>query len=368
MTRNCFKHSLPVLLGAFCVLMCSHASAINFVEIARFDVGSTADTANPENIGNNPSAVAWSGDRLYIAGFNSNQTNTAIVEITNPTDTGSVTATYGPTFGVLATPGSRGYSGLDILGDGSALAAAYDDGGADPNGIQQFDPNAGNSATAGFPLNARGGSGVGYDPGFGGSPVAVGWGTFGSGRIRLNDSSNGAVLADGTNGPIYFTGSSFIRDSDFDPDTGDIYVRAANDVIAVTRTGAITGSATEIVTETDAPFVAGQNIGFLSRSVGSDAVIYNERSSTGLGQTFDSAINVVDPSGAPIAVNFALIGGPIATGNGYYDFDFDVGTQTLALLDFANRNVHIFSVIPEPSSCVLLALGLAGLARRSSRR
>ena len=57
-------------------------------------------------------------------------------------------------------------------------------------------------------------------------------------------------------------------------------------------------------------------------------------------------------------------------GNGAYDFSFHAGTQTLAMTDFANRQLYIFQLgaaaVPEPSSLVLGAFGLigAGLAMR----
>ena len=78
------------------LMLSSSALGVTFQEIARFDVASSGNIANPEYIGNNPSAVAWNGRQLYIAGFNaSGATNPAgIVEITNAASTGLVTATY----------------------------------------------------------------------------------------------------------------------------------------------------------------------------------------------------------------------------------------------------------------------------------
>ena len=60
-----------------------------------------------------------------------------------------------------------------------------------------------------------------------------------------------------------------------------------------------------------------------------------------------------------------LLGFAAPTGNGAYDFSFDAATQTLAISDFANRQVHIFAV-PAPGAAVLL--GLAGLAAARRRR
>ena len=147
------------------------SQAVTLQEVARFDVAASADGGGTSYIGNNPSAVAWNGRQLFIAGFNSSggSADTAIIEITNALSTGVNVAAFGTPFGALATPNLRGYSGLDI--EGTVLAAAYDDGGSDPNGIQAFDASAG---TQNWARSARGGSGVAFDPGFGGADAGSG--------------------------------------------------------------------------------------------------------------------------------------------------------------------------------------------------
>ncbi len=340
--------------------------AATFVEIARFDVSASANSAGATYIGNNPAAVAWNGRQLYIAGYNASgaTANTAIVEVTNANSTGLQTATLGAPFGVLATPNLRGYSGLDI--QGTVLAAAYDDGAADPNGLQAFDTN---SNTLSWAKNIRGGSGVAFDPGFASADAGVAWTTFGSGRRALQNTATGADIYTTANGMIIndttVNTGSFWRDMDFDPATGDIYARRSNAIIKSTRTGGntVTGTTSLIPVNPAADFTSGQNLSYLSDTVDGDLLIYNDRPS-GAAASFSAVVKVMDTLGVAQAANFVLIGPAPANGAGYYDFDFDAATQTLALVDFANRNVHIFSVVPEPASFGLVLIGLLGAAAR----
>lgn len=367
MTRNNWLSSLAASAALLCA---SVASAITFQEIARFDVSDvTTDVSDASFIGNNPSAVAWNGRQLYVAGFNSSggAAQTAIIEVTNAQSAGLNTAVFGPAFGALETPNLRGYSGLDLAA--GVLAAAYDDGAADANGIQAYDPVS-NSALTGFPLEARGGSGVAIDDAVDGAPTAVAWATFGSGRVRLNDAANGSVIVDGTNGLVYFAGNgTFIRDLDFDATTGDLYTRVQNDVNVATRNGATTVSGAAVLIDlTDAPFVAGQNLEFMETDLFGGVLIFNDRPSTGAA-AFADVIKLADPVGQALSPSFLMLDGLAPTdGVGYYDFDFDPQTQTLALLDFANRNVHIFGVVPEPAGALTLLTGLlAGVAKGRRR-
>lgn len=47
--------------------------------------------------------------------------------------------------------------------------------------------------------------------------------------------------------------------------------------------------------------------------------------------------------------------------------DYDAATETLYLLDASSDRVYVFTLVPEPSSAMLLALGLALLGRRRRR-
>lgn len=359
------RTSVCLLAGICALSVALDAQAVTFSEVARFDLfDGSADQQATTFIGSNPSAVAWDRGQLYVAGFNNSgaAADTGIVEVTNAGATGLVFAALSDAFGEVAgTPVSRGYSGLDLV-DG-VLAAAHDPGSAFPNGIQAFDAGT-NTLT--WAKNARGGSGVGHDPGFSGVDSGVAWLTFGSGRRPLQDTTTGADIYTTGDGMIVTDfGGSFWRDLDFDASTGDLYARRANDVLKTTRTGGNSGAVSVIVdTNENAPFVNGQNIDFMATSEFGDLVIYNDRTGGGSGQSFASVVNVIDSSGAAVPASFLSLTGGFADGNGYYDFDFDAASQTLAVLDFNNRNVHIFQVVPEPSAAVLTLVAGLGLAVR----
>jgi hypothetical protein len=364
------------------------ASAVEFNEIARFDVSFAFDADlnndnnpdgmndNPKFIGNNSLAIAWNGSKLYIAGFDnvSAYPGVGIIEMLNTSATGLVTsgdADFSAKFGALTPPVSRGYTGLAIKGN--RLAASYDPGGApEPApaaGIQLFDTSANSlvwNLSASTP--SRAGSGVAFDPGFNGAGAGQGvaWTNFGQGRR--------ALLNEGTGAEVHgFTGSAspgFIwvptlpvgntntaRDMDFDPDTGDAYVRRSNDVDKAIRSGNNASSSQSIIVDAiDAPFILGQKLEFLSNTVDGDLIIYNDRPSNAAGAQFTDAVKVIDKNGAAQTATYNLISGtPIAAGVSLYDFDFDPVSQTLAVMDFANRNVHLFKVGPvtPPPSGVL---------------
>ena len=129
------------------------AAQVSLTPLATIDVSSTANPGNPEFIGNNPSAVAWNGTDLFLAGFNNQPVgtsgNVAIVRITGVL--GGGTPVFGTSFGTLLAPGFRGYTGLDI--DGSTLVASYDPGSTANEGIRAFDLNG----TQLWQKSARGG-------------------------------------------------------------------------------------------------------------------------------------------------------------------------------------------------------------------
>jgi len=324
------------------------------------DVESTAGAGNAEFIGSNPSAVGYNGDKLYVAGFNNGpQQPVGIVEILDPTVDGP--ASYGTVFGVqAATPFGRGYSGLAMDPVSGDLAAAYDVGSSSPQGLVEYDTA---TNTPNFNYAIRGGSGVDYDPGFMGVDSGIGITTFGSGRRALVDDATGAEIYSTANGFIFnSTGRTFNRDYAFDPDTGDLYSRANNQVLKSARTGGNAATNTVLASDPafvttanvnlDAPFVNGQNIAFGDID-GFDFLVTNDR--TGAGGGLPTSYVGFDPAAS--------------LGTGYYDFAYDADSQTLAVLDFNNRDVLIFDVvIPEPATASLGLAAFGGLLLRNRRR
>lgn len=362
------KRTTSIGLMALLGLAGAASGQISMNEIARVNLDAYFN--NDSGNGTNPSAVAWDGTNLFVAGFNGGtaggNTQAGIVRIDNALGA----ATLGATFGQLVTPGARGYSGLDI--SGGMLAAAYDDGAADPAGLQVFDMG-GNTVWA---KNIRGGSGVAFDPGYGGNGSGVAWTTFGQGRRFLQDSATGSDIFGGSapeNGMIItpdFQGS-FWRDMDFGA-TGNMVARRSNDVTFFTRTGPNAGTASFLVENNEnGPFVNGQNVAYVDGSAYDDFVLYNDRSTTSLGQAAANVLKAVainpgdglNPTFLSLTLNL-IGGGTLADGSGYYDFSWDAASGTLALLDFNSRTVHIFNV-PAPGALGLLGLGgIAAIRRR----
>ena len=179
------------------------------------------------------------------------------------------------------------------------------------------------------------------------------------------------------------------RDIAFDPATGDMYTRVNNDVSRTNRTGSNTnvsltgtaGQSTLIVNLTDANSV-GSNLGYMnaivsgssgsfSNTYSGDAIIFNDRSLGGT-QNWTNAIKIATTTGTTITPTWTFLTGSTPTGGTIYDFEWDQTSQTLAVVDYTNRNVSIFSTaVPEPSTTLaagVCTVGLAGLMLRGRRR
>lgn len=308
------------------------------------DLDPTSVATNPEYIGSNPGAIAWNGIDLLVAGYNNDSPNNppatiGIVRISNVLNTPS----FGAAFGQISTPGFRGYSGLDT--DGANLVAAYDDGGANAQGIALYDAND----NLVWSKTARGGSGVGFDPGIPGGSAqgrGVAWTTFGSGRRALQDSATGNDIWTTSSGMIIDAGVGFFwRDMDFDDQTGDIWLREGNNVIRGVRNGDNSLSSRLLVVDAlEADFINVQNLAVIRQSTGG-VVIYNDRASNQSPQAFEDVIRAVRFDGTPEPIAYGSFPIPPSTNiNGAFDFSYEPFSRTLAILDFANRDCHIFQV------------------------
>ena len=393
---------------------------IGLWELARFDLSQTSNGSNAQFIGSNPLAVGWNGSKLYVAGFNSGTTtaNTAIIEVTNAASvtnystSGFVTPTYSSTFAGLSSPASRGYTGLAM--QGGQLAASFDSGSNIANGIQMFNAatntqswnlsaSGTNAANVGI---TRGMAGPDFDPGYlgnSGSGSGLGWNTQGVGRRLLNDSTSGTTMYSASanvptgavQGTIVNTSPSTTtwRDMAFNPATGDLYMRNQVGVTRTNRTGpnSVIGPTSNVVGQSDYIYInsgsatsnnVGINIGFMNSVTAAssgpftngytgDLLVFNDRASTAAGQSWTNVIKFSTTSGSMITPTYTFLSNP-ATSNAAYDFEWDSTTQTLAVLDFTNRNVSIFSTaVPEPSTTLAAGVctaGLAALMLRSRRR
>jgi hypothetical protein len=319
--------------------------------------------------GDNPSAVTTDGSSLWVAGYNFGAGSAGVIKIADPFGPGKTMTG----FASVVTPDNRGFSGLAYDPIAGVVLAAYDDGAADDIGITGWNPANGDLL---WSKNARGGSGVGDDPGFGGADAGAGWSTFGSGRRALQNSTTGADIYTTADGMIINgagTGT-FWRDMDFAPD-GDIWLREGNQVISANRTGGNSvDTAVQVVTTTDADFVNGQNISYLNGLAGGDLVVYNDRPGAATDQTWANVVKLINTDGTASTEQFLTgLGDPLAgdfsTGAGYYDFEWDAAGETLYVSDFTGRAVYQFKTVPvpEPASLVLLAVGGAALLRRRTR-
>ena len=74
-------------------------------------------------------------------------------------------------------------------------------------------------------------------------------------------------------------------------------------------------------------------------------IIFNDRTSGANDQAFEDVIRIVDHVGGEFEPFFRFLDDvQPGLGNAAYDFDYNLATQTLAISDFTNRNVHIFEV------------------------
>jgi len=404
-SHSAFVTPTLAFVGLFVAAEALGQSVVNLYEISRFDLSSTANAANPEFIGSNPAAVAWNGTRLYVAGANNSggTANSSIIEITNPTATGIVSSpTFSAPFGTLSTVNGRGFTGLAI--DGTNLAVSWDNGSNSPDSFRMANTNtnsivwtlANSGSTTTNVGTTRGFAGPAFDPGHNGDPAegsGMAWVFQGGGRRFLNNTSTGAAIYTNINNDPAGTTQGMIinnppasstawRDIAFDPSSGNMFMRLNNLVTRTTRTGANsntsangTGSSSTIVTLSTANAVA-TNIGFLDNVTSSpfspysgDLLIFNNRASTSVGQSFMSVIQFTDPDGLAITPNWTFLDGSIPDGNSGYDFGWDSATQTLAVMDYANRSVSVFSPVPEPTTWGLLGtVGLTAVAAASRRR
>jgi hypothetical protein len=306
------------------------------------DLSSTSGAGGASFIGANPSAVAWDGTTLWVAGFNNSglSGDVAIVRVSTPLATPTISNAFGVRAGTVS---SRGYTGLAI--QGTNLAAAYDNGASDPNGIVVYD------ASALAPLwsqAARGSSGVDFDPDFNaaGGPqgTGTGWTTFGSGRRALNDTPTGGVIWSTANGMIFDGAIGTVwRDIVFDPQTGDLYARNDNRLTKSVRSGSnATGASTVIGGLVTAAGFLGQNVEFLDTVFG-DFLILNDRADSGVTQSLFTVVKAFSTSGSAATITWpAGFTPPVSTA--WYDFSYHSASETLAVLDFTGRAVYLFGV------------------------
>ncbi|QOI98975.1 MAG: hypothetical protein HRU70_00095 [Phycisphaeraceae bacterium] len=352
------------------------------------DISAACNVNDPSTyVGSNPSAIALIGNRLFVAGFNNagNAIPKQVVYFDNV-----LQSPTGPTAvdgAAVAIPNFRGYTGFAFR-NGSGLVAAYDNGNLAAGQIRLINDALGvPSLGVQSPGLMRGGAGPAWDSGFDGNGYEANYNGAGSpalaavtahvdfgqaagirvGPLGLNPATLNADVGEsvyvyqdpaGHNLRLDFAGISgtFWRDLDVHPTNGTMVARANNDLVIGTRPSNNGNFAQQILVDGgDAPFVVGQNVSILWGAPGGDAIIYTDRTdSASTSQSFLNAVKMVNMDGTPRTVSFKNLDGSDAVfplGNAYYDLFWDGANGVLAVCDFFNRNVYVFSHTPPEPEC-----------------
>ncbi|MBI5362654.1 MAG: hypothetical protein HZA53_05710 [Planctomycetes bacterium] len=332
------RRGASIALGLASITFVAHAQ-LRFEHLATVDLSALTLPTSATFTGTQAANVAWNGSELVIAGWNAGMATTVgIVRITDVFDTPVISAP----FGVVSVVSGLGYSGLDV--QGAMVAAPLDTGATSAQGLALYDA----SGAVVWSFSARCTSGAAFDPDFLGAHgpgSGVGWVSFAGGRRALNDAATGAEIYSLATGMIINSSSGTTwRDLDFDETNGDVYLRKSNDVVRCVRTGSNDCVSTVLVNLIDSTQPR-QNVAVLNAD-GGTYLLFNDRFTNATGQSFFTVNKVTDTSGVAVATNFGSFAPP--TSNGAYDFGWDSGTDTLAVLDVSNVKAYLFQLLTDP--------------------
>lgn len=332
-----------------------------------------------------PGSVAAYDNTLYVGSLFG---GARLYRIQDPLGTPSTAVMFGglanaATNGGLPNPGlsTNGYVSLST--DGVTLIAATDNGGTSPDIAQsyQFAGSGtalnwgGNSGTTSMNTQTKTIDGAAVDP-ISGLVMTTG---FGGDLQNFYDATTGAASSvPGANILFYPGVGTGWKDVSYDHSTGDIYLRAWGGVARGQRVGTGQfqtlegGAGVQTIVGLANNFASAINVEFLPASfAGENLVIVNNRDAAGTSfADIVKTYSATPPSSGgtatttPVAASFFLGDGvtpftTAAAGSGIYDFSYNPVSNRLFISDFSTSQVHVFSVVPEPST--LVALGLAGL-------
>jgi hypothetical protein len=376
--------SKNVLLGLVAVAGLS-AAANAQVTLTRLSTINLIDaTGNPlsaKYVGNNTTSLDWNGTDIVVAGFNNagglNTVGMSRISNVYNGNFDATAATFSDAFGLqAATPAQRGY--LDVARKGNIAYGAFEaGGGAANNGIHAVDVTTGLSAgdfnSAGYRA-----SGIAIDGKYGNvvsSSVATGMRQFAANDIN-NISTQLYGPVGGSSGYSILPstdGNTNWRDVQVDSATGDVYYRKQNGVWKSTRSAENAGTEASLVglglTVGDG---TGQQIEIARGGALDGYMIFNSRNVTSITASLNwtdgfRVRNLVDLSTPTLSyVNFDPTAVGVRDGARWFDFSYDAGTNTLAVLDVFNKKIYIFGV-PAPSALSVLGMGalVAGRRRRA---
>lgn len=341
----------------------------NVLNLGAFGLEITGTGAG--KIGGSASSIAYDGTNLYIGAWNSTSAtgNVGIAKISDAFTSPSASILSGS---VRSTVSQRGYTALKFDSQFNQLYAAWDNGTADTKGISAFSPVTGNVVwESGL---ATRGYGVGLDLLSGDVNNRVAFGTLFSGRRLLNNATNGANVYNTSNGLVHLVSgsSSNIRDLDLD-EFGNVYTRAANNVMFTERTGANSGATPKYLVDkaNNGTNSAGQNLA-VHTAWGDTVVLYNDRPNTlGDRNQWANAMRVVRLDGTELTTEWKNSDGTapvtIDNGNGWYDMQF-LPSGELVVVDYLNSYVYQWQMtaVPEPTTA-LLAIALIPLLKRKRK-
>ena len=373
---------ISCVLGIAVLGVYSTASAVTLKLVKQLDMASL-------NAGQ-PGSVAAYGNHLYVGSLFGGAT---LYHMQNPLGVTTPAVAFGgintaATNGGLANAGATSNGYVSLHTDGTTLIAATENGGSTPDIAQSYAFGTETlkwGKNSGVPsMNTQQGTidGAGVDP-ITGKVMTTGF--AGDAQNFYNASTGASVAVPGANILFYPGVGTGWKDVAYDKANGDIYLRAYGGVargkrIADGQFQTLEGGAgvQTIVDNVNNNFRSAINVEFLPAGfAGQPLVILNDRDAA--TATFAAKVKLFSatpPSAGgtatdtPVAVSFVLADGvtPFTTGSagsGIYDFSYDPINNALYVSDFSTSQVHVFQLVPEPTS--LSALGLAALLLKRRR-
>ncbi len=332
------------------VLLPTNVVAIHFDELARINLQSITDPANPSFIGSKANSVAWNGSELYIGGINS-------TEMPAPVGVAEVGGSFlgfidSPQVSLISaypeTEPGFGVTGIDLHPQSDLIAIAYESGlESTTRGISVINNSV--ESTELWSLDVPGIAGVAMDPGYQGVGFGTSFPVESEVRLPRFDTLTGEVLLETKDGMRWGNdgANGRLQDVAFSRLTGNSFVRHDGYISRGVRIGPSETVPSGIVagSYSQADHLNVESFLAFSVDVLFEAILYNEP--TNLSSKWDDSIRLTDGRGVlDESLQFRFLNGQAPeSDSGAFDFSFDHDSQQLAILDIANQTVHVFSYL-----------------------